>query len=496
MNLVNAFSNEGKQMNSLKKNILYNTLYQILIIILPFVSAPYLSRVLGTNGVGQYSYTYAVANYFVLFAMLGLTNYGNREIAACGNNKPKRDKTFSEIYAMQAIWASGLTIIYILYILILVERYRLIALIQAVYVLSAVLDINWLFFGLEKFKLTVIRNFVVKVGTFVCIFIFVKEEGDVWKYTLIMAAGTLVSQLCMWLYLPQYIKIKPVTFSEIKKHIKPNLILFIPVISYSIYKVMDKIMLGNLSTIEAVGLYEYAEKLVNLPLGFISAFGTVMLPRMSNLTAQGDTQKIMLYIGKSMKYVTLIAAAMAFGLMSVGDIFAPLYYGKEFAVSGVLIQMLAITLIPISWANIIRTQFLIPAHRDSIYLTSTVFGAAVNLIINLLMIPKYSYYGAVIGTIAAEFSVVVVQIIGTRKEFDYRTQFRHIFPYLIFGGVMFCILTELKKSLHLSWLSLVILVGIGAFIYLTLSIVYLLWIERDQEIRKMIGKYVFRRVVK
>ena len=480
-------------MNSLKKNILYNTLYQVLVIIIPFVTAPYLSRVLGAEGVGKYSYTYAIANYFVLFAMLGLTNYGNREIAACGDDVDKRNKTFSSIYIMQAVWAAGLALVYLLYAIFLAKRYRSISLIQGLYVVSAVLDINWLFFGLEKFKLTVIRNFMVKVATLFFIFTFVKNECDVWVYTLIMAAGALISQLCMWAYLPQYIRIKRVTFPEVKKHIRPNFVLFIPVISYSIYKIMDKIMLGNISTVAAVGLYEYAEKLVNLPLGFIAAFGTVMLPRMSNLTAQGDKQKTNLYIEKSMKYVTLAAAAMSFGLMSVGDIFAPLYYGIEFVTSGTLIQMLAVTLLPISWANIIRTQFLIPTHRDKIYLMSTIFGAGANLVINLFLIPKYSYYGAAFGTIIAEFSVVVIQIYGTKEEFNYKRQFRYAFPYLLIGTVMFCTTTLLKKKMSTSWGTLIIIVVVGAVVYLLLSLFYLIQIEHDEEIMRILNRYFVHR---
>lgn len=479
-------------MSTLKKNILYNTLYQVLIVIIPLITAPYLSRVLDADGVGQYSYTYAIANYFVLFAMLGLTNYGNREIAACGDNSEKRSQTFSSIYAMQAIWAFGLTLLYAIYVLLFVEKYRIIALIQIIYVSSAVLDINWLFFGLEKFKLTIIRNFAVKIGTFICIFLFVKNGGDVWKYTLIMAAGTMVSQLCMWIYVPRFIQIRRVSFAEIRQHIKPNIVLFVPVLSYSIYKIMDKIMLGNMADVSAVGLYEYAEKIVNLPLGFIAAFGTVMLPRMSSLAALGDKEKINNYVGKSSKYVTLIAAAMAFGLMSVGDVFAPLYYGSAFAVSGTLIQLLAITLIPISWANIIRTQFLIPTHRDNIYLLSTVSGAVVNLVINILLIPRYSYYGAAIGTIAAEFSVVVIQITGTRKEFQYGTQFKGVFPYIAFGIAMFAVLSLLKIRMAVSWINLGILIGLGAILYSGLSILYLSRVEQDENV-KHIMKRLFSR---
>ena len=258
-------------MKSLQKNFLYNVLYQILLVILPLITAPYISRTLGATAVGVYSYTYSVAYYFLLIAMLGIGNHGNRSIAAVRDDRKKLDKTFSSIYSLQVITFSIAILAYAIYLVLFVKDNRLIVLLQLIYVTSGLFDIGWLFFGLEQFKLTVARNTLIKISTVVLMFVFVHKPSDLWKYTLIMSAGTLFSQAYLWLYVKKYVSFEKCSVKEITSNIKPVLILFIPVLAYSIYKVMDKIMLGNMSSYDQVGFYNNAEKIINIPMGIITA---------------------------------------------------------------------------------------------------------------------------------------------------------------------------------------------------------------------------------
>jgi O-antigen/teichoic acid export membrane protein len=174
-----------------KKNFIYNFIYQILILILPLITVPYVSRVLGADGVGTYSYTYSIAYYFMIIAMLGLNNYGNRRIAKVRDNKEDLSKEFWSIYKLQLITSSIMIILYFLYVSLFATKYKLIAFIQILYVASSMLDINWFFFGIEKFKLTITRNTIIKVFSLILIFIFVKNENDLWKYTTILSSSIL-----------------------------------------------------------------------------------------------------------------------------------------------------------------------------------------------------------------------------------------------------------------------------------------------------------------
>ena len=136
---------------------MYSMAYQVLIMVLPLITAPYLSRVVGAEGTGIYSYTYSIAQYFVYFAMLGISNYGNRSIAKVRENIGQRNYTFSSIYQLQILTSLVAIVIYLLYCFVFVHENRNISLLQGFFVLSAIFDISWLFWGMENFKVTVTR---------------------------------------------------------------------------------------------------------------------------------------------------------------------------------------------------------------------------------------------------------------------------------------------------------------------------------------------------
>ena len=243
-------------MGEVKKNFLYNVVYQILILLIPLVTVPYISRVLGSSGIGIYSYTYSIVYYFMVFAMLGLNNYGNRSIAKVRDDEVKLSKTFKEIYCMQIITSISMIILYFLYLVVFNVKYKEIALIQSIYVISCLFDINWFFFGIEKFKLTVTRNTLIKILSLICIILFVKNKNDVWVYTLIVSGSVLLSQLFLWPFVKKYISNVNIKFESVLQHFKPCIKLFLPVIAVAIYKVMDKTMIGWFSNVSEVGFYE------------------------------------------------------------------------------------------------------------------------------------------------------------------------------------------------------------------------------------------------
>ena len=460
-------------MGQIKKNFIYNVLYQVLILILPLITVPYVSRVLGASGIGIYSYTYSVVNYFMLIAMLGINNYGNRTIAKVRDNKKELSKNFFSIYSIQLIMSVIMISLYVMYITFFDINYKLIAVIQMIYLLSNMLDINWFFFGLEKFKLTVVRSTIVKILSLILIFLFVKTKNDLWIYTLILSTSTLVSQIMLFGFLKKEISFVSITKKDIKSHIKPILTLFIPVIAISLYKVMDKIMLGNMSMINEVGYYEQAEKITSIPLGIITALGTVMLPRISNLVAKKKDNEIKKYIKKSLNFMMFLALPMCLGLIAISKNFIPLFLGNSFMKSSYLVSLLSVTLLFISFANVIRTEYLIPKEKDKIYIISVVIGAISNLIINSLLIPIYSSIGAAIGTIFAEFFVMIYQVIAVKKELPIIEYLKDISHYLYRSLIMFSLIMLIEYLNINSLLKVILQVFNGVAIYALLNKKYI-----------------------
>lgn len=462
-------------MSSVKKNYIYNVMYQMLVMILPIITAPYISRILGAEGTGIYSYTYSVANYFVLFAMLGLNNYGNRIIAKVRDNKDKLSIEFKSVYTIQFILAFIISILYLLYSCFFVNTNKEIAYIQGLYVLSAILDINWFFWGMEKFKLTVTRNTVIKFISVALIFIFVKKPTDLWKYTLIMSISILISQLAIWPFVRKYVNLKEKISikNAFKKHLRPMLVLFIPVIATSVYRIMDKIMLGKMISMEVVGQYEYADKIVNMTIALFTSLGTVMLPKISNLISKGENDKSKEYLDKSMEFSMFIGLPISVGIISVADNFMPLFLGTEYVLAGRILQCLSISLIFIIIGNNIKTQYLIPNERDKEFIVSVILGAIVNFVLNIVLIPKLNVFGAVIGTISAEIVVCAYQILSVKNEIDNRLYIKMFFKYLSYSIIMFVCINTIRIFIKNEIYLMILQIISGIIIYSILSRKYI-----------------------
>ena len=424
------------------KNFLYNILYQFFVFIIPLLTTPYISRVLGVDNVGIYSYTYSIVYYFMLLAMLGITNYGSREIAKC-SNKIERSKMFLSIYFLQIFMSIICIILYLLLTFLLQTKYLNIMLINICFLFSVLFDINWFFYGLEKFKITISRNIIIKLLSLIFVFAFVKNANDLWKYSLIIGTSTLISQMFLWLFIRKEIVFIKIKLEDVFQHLKPCIILFIPVIAYSIYRVMDKTMLGSIAGTLNLGYYENAEKIINIPVAIINALGVVMLPSMAKTVNDDELKEKILY---SFKLILLFIIPIFFGLIVVSDNFSILFFGQEFEQSGFIIQLLSITFVFSAIANVIRTNYLIPKKLDKIYVKSTILGAIVNLIINSILIPYYGYIGASIGTICAEFIVMLYQIVKTKNFIDYVKVLKILFENIFKCILVFIVLIILEFS--------------------------------------------------
>ena len=400
-------------MHSIKKNFVYNSAYQVLTLFIPLITTPYISRVLGAEKIGMYSYAFTIAKYYVMFIMLGLNNYGNRTIASVRDDRRALSKNFWSIYFMQLVIGVFVTCIYFLYSILLSEDVK-ISLVFAMYVLSACVDINWFFFGLEKFRATVTRNMVIKLLTTALVFVLVKNQSDIYMYCLIIAGGTMLSHLALWPYVKLLTDFYRPSWEDIKPHIRPNLTLFLTVIGVSLFKMMDKLMLGGMSGKEQVGFYESAEKIITVPTMFVTSLGTVMLPRMTNLIAN-KAKNAGEVMNKSMMFAMFLASSMGFGIMGVAKTFVPLFYGPGYEVCVSLFVILLPSGLFMAFANVIRTQYLLPNKMDREYITSSFVGAVINILANALLIPHYGAVGAAVATLIAEAGVCGYQSFAVRK---------------------------------------------------------------------------------
>ena len=269
--------------------------------------------------------------------------------------------------------------------------------------------------------------------------------------------------------LKRYINVSAISLNlrDIRKHLQPMLVLFIPVIAVSVYKYMDKIMLGILIGTSEVGIYESAEKFVNLPLSLITAVGTVMLPRISNLKEKVQDKEIKKYNYISMILIMFLGFGIVFGLAGISDRLIPWFYGIEFVRSTYVLLVLLPSVLFVSWANVVRTQCLLPNKRDKEYCISVILGAVVNFIVNILLIQKYGAIGAAIGTSIAELFVCLIQSFQTRNEMEFIKYIIDSIPFAISAVAMFFIIHSItfKSDLY----TVVTRISVGGLLYCALS---------------------------
>lgn len=458
--------------NKLGKNIAYQTAYQILTVITPLITAPYISRVLGAEGVGTYTFTYTNAMYFSLFALLGVANYGSRSIASVQKNKEARSVVFWNIYTLQIVASALMLLCYVLYLCLFVKDNFYASLVQIVIVLSCAFDVNWYFFGVEKFKVTVMRNIIVKVLTVIAVLVFVNSKTGVIGYCIVMGLGTLISNIVILPFLRKEVEFVKPTILGIRKHIKPNLALFIPVLATSIFHIMDKTMLGNMAGLTQLGYYTNSDKVINIPIGIINGLGTVYLPRITALRNSSDEKTIKKVLGESLEVYSIAIMALSFGLAAIAIEFAPWFLGPGFDPCAKLIILFAPVFIVKSFSVYVRMNILIPFNKEKHYTIAVIVGAVTNLIANAFLIPILGAEGAVIGTLIAETTVCFVQLIRMPIKIPIIETCKSVLPYLLFAVIM-TVIVRITSQLNTPVAVIIILeIAFGGFTYIVSTLIY------------------------
>ena len=456
---------------SIKKNYIYNMFFEVLKIIVPLITTPYLSRVLGAEKIGIYSYTLSITTYFILFGSLGVAMYGQREIAYLQEKKYERTKTFFEILIMRCI-TLGISLFIFYFVFASHGEYSMYYKILILEIIANCIDISWFFQGLEEFKKTVIRNSIVKIISVICIFVFVKNQNDLIKYFFIYVISTLLGNASLWMYLPRYIEKINIKELKIFKHLKPTIGLFIPQIAIQVYTVLDKTMIGSIIDDKSeVGYYEQAQKIIKLLITVATSLGAVMVPRMANTFANGDHKKLKEYMMKSFQFVLVLAFPLMLGTISVSRKFVPVFYGAGYDKVIYLLIVISPILLAIGLSNVVGMQYLLPTKKQKEFTISVTLGAIVNVILNAILINIWKSIGASIATVIAECTVTGIQFYLVRKEISVIEVLKIAKNYFIASLIMFVISIAIGRFIENNVLSIMIQVICGGIVYFIVLII-------------------------
>ena len=468
---------------SVKKNFLMSNIYQVLVLIIPFITTPYVSRVLGVESIGIYSYTTSIQTYFSMIAALGTGTYGGREIARNRDNKAKYSLLFWEIELVTLFTTAVSLLAWIIWI-IGNENYKVYYIILSLNILAVLLDISWFFSGLERFAHIVIKNTAFKILGVICIFCLVKDENDLYLYVGIMAMSTLLGNASMWLYLPRYLI--RINWRELRvtRHFKETVIYFVPTIAISIYTVLDKTLIGVITHNEAEnGNYEQANKIISIAKAIsFSALNRVMSTRISYLFSEGRIIEIKNRIAKSIDYTMFMAIGFCFGTIGVANNFVPWYFGTGYEETVVFLRMMSPLVIIIGISNCLGTQYYTPIglrKKSAMYI---IYGAVANLISNLIFIPILEGRGAILGSLIAETIISGLYLKNCDAYFTIKQLIIVAWKKFIAAVAMLIVIFSVENWSCSDVVQLLLQILLGAFAY-----VIVLFILRDSFVQYIIN---------
>lgn len=451
----------------LVKNMIYNASYQILALLLPLITTPYVARVLSPEGIGINAYTGSIVTYFTLAAALGVGLYGNREIAYVQRDKEKRSRVFWELVFLKFASTAVSSLVFLV-LVITSNKWQFYFLIQGLNLISVATDISWYYTGREDFKRIVVRNTIVRLTTVVLTFLLVKTAEDLWIYMALIAGSTVLGNLTVWPYLKTEVIWLPLRELNIWRHFLPTLGLFLPQITMQIYLSLNKSMLGLMDTVVSAGYFDQSDKIVRILFTLVASIGGVFLPRLSALFSENKREEARSLLLKLIDLSNAISMLLIAGLVAVSGTFATYFFGNDYGPVAPLMQVQSLMIILISYGNALGTQYLLASKRTKDYTISAVAGLVTNLILNIILIPKMSAMGAVISTVLTELVVSGYQAYSLRDVFSFRELTNGLWKYSLSAFVTMGVVHYLNNHMSVNLLNYTLQAALGAAIYIAM----------------------------
>lgn len=455
---------------SFKTNFFFNFALQIITYIIPLITAPYLSRVLLPSGIGMNSYVYSIASYFILVVTFGFVSYGTRQVATHKNNRVEYSKDFWNIFFNKLLLFVGAAIFYLILSFLSGDKYKSLFLIYFMLVVGEVFNVTFFYQGIENYRFFSFLNILIRILGTIGIFFFVKNADDLFLYALIFCGETLLVNILAFFFAIFYVDKPKFQFEGLFNRYKLALFYFLPSIALSLTAIIDKTMLGILSSDEDVGYYEEAAKIINLVLGLINTFSPVLLSRMSHLFSIGDKIQIERKQIQTLEVYALLAFPSFAGLYLIADEFIPLYFGNEFSPSIQILKILSFSILIRPIAYYLSSSYYVPKNETKKVTLFYFVGLFVNLIVNYFLIVNFQGAGAAIASLISDVVVTILFMLFAWKNYPVRKSIFSMLKPIIASSVMTVFIFVWKYFISPNIVmgnvyKLALLISIGILIY-------------------------------
>ncbi|SEA99445.1 flippase [Pedobacter hartonius] len=432
------------------KNYFYNLLLTLANLLFPILSFPYVSRVLGPEGIGKVQFIFSFSQYFALVASIGIPVYGMQQVAKHRHDLEARSKVFSELIAIYLLSTVCLFLLYlsVIFAFPYFHADMNIYLAASLMVLLGFSYIDWLFTGMEEFKSIAIRAVLFKIIGLGLLYSFVGERSDFRIYLYIMMFSFLGNNILSFFLIRG--KVRPI-FSglQLKQHLMPLFFILGTSLASSMYTDMDTVLLGFLSNDKTVGLYTAAVKLSKITIPFVTSMTVILMPKVSNDFAERNLAEVQKNIDQTFRFLIFFAVPMAFGLALLAPEFLALFSGNEFLPASNSMRLLSLLPLIVGFGHFFLYMVLVPAGRNKEMFFCVVGGVIVSLVLNVLLIPHFQEVGSSIANVCAEIVVTLLYVYFIKQYFSFTYEWS-LLVKAILSSLIFIPLIWLTRGMALS----------------------------------------------
>ena len=447
------------QKHSLKLNFVMNAILTMSSFIFPLISYPYVSRILLPEGTGKVSFATSLIAYFIMFAQLGIPTYGVRACSRVRDDRQALTRTAQELLIINLIM-TALSYTALFLALLFVPRLRAERTLYLLVSLSMIFNtigMEWLYKALEQYTYITIRSIVFKIVALIAMFVLIHSREDYVIYGGITILASSASGICNFVHARRFISLRPVGGYRFRPHLKAVAVFFAMACASTVYTNLDTVMLGFMTSDETVGYYNAAVRIKSILVSIVTSLGAVLLPRASYYVERGEMDRFRQITRKALNFVFLAAVPMMIYFMVFARQGIFLLSGENYAGAVRPMQWIMPTLLFIGLSNVLGIQILVPLNREKVVLWSIIAGAAVDVVLNVALIPQYGASGAAAATSVAELVVLAVQFFVLGKEAT------GAFAAVSFGKLLPALVVGIAAA---SW---VLLMQWGSFVTLLLS---------------------------
>ena len=466
---------------SLRGNVILSGIQRMFSIIFPLITFPYISRKLNVDTIGSVNYVQSIISYFVLIAGLGISNYAIREGAKLKDDKKKLEQFCAEIFTINMI---ATLFAYILFILIYIlvpsmQEYTPMLFIYSLTIIGTTIGINWLYSIFEDYIYITIRTIIFQILSLILLFCFVKTDQDGVKYIGLITLSAVGSNILNFIHSKKYIDLRLTTKINLKKHIKPIMLLFASAIAVSIYINSDVTILGWLKGDYEVGIYSISVKFYNIIKQIIAAMIMVTLPRVSGYLGRNEIEKYTKTLAMLYDFLIAFAIPLVIGIIMVADLLVVIVAGEKYMESIIPLQILAVSLFFASLGILTNNAILLPNRYDKIQFIATILSAIINIVLNFILIPFLGVKAAALTTMISELIVFSMQIVSFKRN-DKNNIFNSIFKLkikniisILLGCVLIIIEITLIRHMSINIVTKLILnIVLSVIIYIVTLIIF------------------------